>query len=280
MSLWKRSRKEQPALRPSKYQFGELVESGNVQALEPLLQKWPDLASTMIGYSEDKKPLIEAARKGHKPMVELLLEFGADIEGRSIGSLGYQRTALHWAAIEGRRDVAASLLARKASIDARDADGKTALMLAAEKGDVGVVELLLSNGADTSLKSNSGRTTEDLAAYSLRELLRSHAEKKNEQRRLADELKDANPSMFSRATILTTGTGSGDAEADERLVGRVIKAFNHLYSTNVQPVDFSVKFGVNNSFVLKVNLPIPATEQLGEEMTAALDELLTRNGLR
>ena len=90
--------------------------------------------------------------------------------------------------------------------------------------------------------------------------------------------------MFSRVTLSASGTGSGDAEADERLIGRIIKAFNYLYSTNVQPGDFRVRFGarddVHNSFTLIVNVPPPATVHLGEEMKAALEELLRRNGLR
>jgi hypothetical protein len=90
--------------------------------------------------------------------------------------------------------------------------------------------------------------------------------------------------IFSGTTLLTTGVGSGDASADEQLIARIIRAFNYLYSITVQPGDFSVKFGgrddVPNSFALTVKVPTPETEKLGEEMAAALEELLGRNGLR
>jgi hypothetical protein len=101
----------------------------------------------------------------------------------------------------------------------------------------------------------------------------------------------ARTGFFSKTTLLAIGAGSGDTSADEQLITRIIRAFNYLYSINVQPGDFSVKFGgrddIPNSFVLTVKVPTPATQQvgplgatLGEEMAAALEELLRRNGLR
>ena len=90
--------------------------------------------------------------------------------------------------------------------------------------------------------------------------------------------------MFSKTTLVASGVGSGDALVDEQLIARIIKALNYLYSITVQPEDFSFTFGgrddVPNSFVLKVKVPTPTTENLGEEMSAALEELLGRNGLR
>ena len=50
--------------------------------------------------------------------------------------------------------------------DARDADGRTALMIAAEHGHFEAVRRLLWGGADATLKSTGGRTARDFLALS------------------------------------------------------------------------------------------------------------------
>jgi hypothetical protein len=84
--------------------------------------------------------------------------------------------------------------------------------------------------------------------------------------------------MF-KLTLKAFGTGSGNEAADRVTIGKVIKAFNYLYSTNVSEGDFTTTF-TGRSFVLSVKVPMPDSERLGEEMAAALEELLGRNGLR
>jgi hypothetical protein len=53
---------------------------------------------------------------------------------------------------------AASLLDQGVAVDARDADGRTPLMLAVAQGRLEVVRLLLARGADPNAADNSGRT--------------------------------------------------------------------------------------------------------------------------
>ena len=50
-----------------------------------------------------------------------------------------------------------------ADVDAQDAQGTTALMLATQKNDIKLVKLLLDNFADISIKDNDGKTTKDWA---------------------------------------------------------------------------------------------------------------------
>jgi ankyrin repeat protein len=67
------------------------------------------------------------------------------------------RTSLHFAAAAGYQAVAEVLLAHKADVNARDAEGHTPLHLAVRVGN-GLVERLLNSGADANAQNNSGVT--------------------------------------------------------------------------------------------------------------------------
>jgi len=56
----------------------------------------------------------------------------------------------------GDSNMSKLLLKKQATIDAKDNDGNTALMLAASKEHEAVVELLLRRGADVTATNNSG----------------------------------------------------------------------------------------------------------------------------
>jgi len=114
-----------------------------------------------------KTPLIYAAARGFALVVRRLLDAGADTKAR----YGNDLTALMWAA--GHEDgvgaaaavaVVELLVARGAVIDAADNRGRTALMIAAERGDAAVVETLILRGADRALRDMAGKTARDLAA--------------------------------------------------------------------------------------------------------------------
>ena len=59
--------------------------------------------------------------------------------------------------------VVALLIAHGAAIDAADNRGRTALMIAAERGDAAVVENLIMHGADRARRDKAGKTVCDLA---------------------------------------------------------------------------------------------------------------------
>ncbi|KAM0425178.1 hypothetical protein ACHAPT_009495 [Fusarium lateritium] len=102
--------------------------------------------------------LILASYYGHRAVVKLLLEKGADIEAKDYG-----RTPLSWAALEGHEAVVWLLLEKGADIEAKDNDGLTPLLLAAMMGREAVVRLLLEKGADIEAKDNDGLTPLSLA---------------------------------------------------------------------------------------------------------------------
>jgi len=114
-----------------------------------------------------KTPLIYAAARGFVLVVRRLLDAGVDARAR----YGHDLTALMWAA--GHEDgvgaaaavaVVELLIARGAAIDAADDRGRTALMIAAERGDAAVVETAVMRGADPARRDTAGKTACDLAA--------------------------------------------------------------------------------------------------------------------
>jgi ankyrin repeat protein len=112
-----------------------------------------------------KAPIIYAAARGFAGIVRRLLDAGVDANTR----YGNDLTALMWAA--GHEDgigasaaieVAELLIQRSAPIDAADNRGRTALMIAAERGDAAVVGVLMMHGADRNLRDKTGKAAHDL----------------------------------------------------------------------------------------------------------------------
>ena len=63
-----------------------------------------------------------------------------------------------YATIRKQNEIIERLLDKGADANAKDNNGKTALMHAAFLGNLETMELLLNNNADTSIKCNCGKT--------------------------------------------------------------------------------------------------------------------------
>ncbi len=79
------------------------------------------------------------AIRGHQAIADLLLEYGADINAGAGGN-----TALHGAVMFGQGEMARWLLEHGADPSLMDYNGKTALELARENGQIALVDLLES----------------------------------------------------------------------------------------------------------------------------------------
>uniref|UniRef100_A0A674J0A0 Uncharacterized protein n=1 Tax=Terrapene triunguis TaxID=2587831 RepID=A0A674J0A0_9SAUR len=96
---------------------------------------------------------------GHREITELLLAHGADIDHADADG----RTALSLAALcvpasRGHADVVSLLLERGAHAGHHDRHGMTPLLVAACEGHAEVAELLLEGGADVEQADAAGRT--------------------------------------------------------------------------------------------------------------------------
>lgn len=114
--------------------------------------------------AQDESPLMMAALKGQADIVKTLLARGADVNKTGWAPLHYAASAAsaqHLAIIQ-------LLLDNYAYIDAASPNGTTPLMMAARYGSEDAVQLLLTEGADPTLKNQLGLTASDFATRASR----------------------------------------------------------------------------------------------------------------
>jgi len=101
-----------------------------------------------------------AAKAGSIDAIKKHLRNGADINERD---LGFGLTPLTTAAIHGRTEAVGLLLSEGANINARNADGGTALHATAFFGRPESMKKLLANGADLTARNGDGDTPGDIS---------------------------------------------------------------------------------------------------------------------
>jgi ankyrin repeat protein len=172
-----------PLILATTYKHKEIVDL--------LLKKEANVnVSNKVGNSA----LIEAAAIGHDEIVRSLLAGGADVQIKNIAGqtaldtaqqYGHKKVVkmltgqtpvgqkqslfnpnvvtanpkyLHQAALQGDVERVSALLSSGVEVNARDAHGRTALIIATKKGDIQIVRILLRSGADPNAKDSLGET--------------------------------------------------------------------------------------------------------------------------
>lgn len=126
---------------------------GHLTVVEFLLNSGMDInARTVANTNGYTTPLALAAEGGHRAMVELLIDKGANPEATNLDG----NTALHLATEKGYRSVVESLAAKGASLQAQNKAGKTPLFFAMKNQPM--MEYLLAKGADVNAKTKAGWT--------------------------------------------------------------------------------------------------------------------------
>ena len=144
-------------------------------------------AVLLVGCGKAKidRTLIAAIAGGDIETVKQHLAAGVDVNAKNkVGG-----TPLHYAALEGRKEIVELLIAKGADVNATDGDGDTALHLAGSTtASTEIAELLISKGADVNAMNLSppgrrigGMTPLDMATLGNRTeiaaLLRKHGGK-------------------------------------------------------------------------------------------------------
>ena len=138
----------------------DAAKTGDMAAVRALLEKQPGLLNAPN--NDGQTPLHVAAKNGHKEIVGLLLEKGAEVNARD----RFQGTPLHWAVFYGHKEVAELLLVKGAAVNTKERKGWTPLHYAAWKGYKDLAELLIANDADVNAQQEEGMTPLHEAALS------------------------------------------------------------------------------------------------------------------
>ena len=109
---------------------------------------------------EQQRSLMIAIVNGHDGAVALLCE-NEEVDVNEPDGAGL--VPLHWAAAFNREKAAFCLIKSGANIDYQDKNGMTALMYAAKNGHLGMVKLLLEEGAQIALANKERETASSLA---------------------------------------------------------------------------------------------------------------------
>lgn len=161
----------------------EAAKSGDVATVRRLVGETPALASARLPSGES--PLIAALYRGHRPVVEALIESGAELDvfaaaatGRlpalraglqtagAIGAYSYDGwTPLHLAAFFGQREAVRALLDAGADVRSvsRNSLGNTPLHAATAGKHADAALLLLHAGADPDVLDAGGHSPRRIA---------------------------------------------------------------------------------------------------------------------
>jgi ankyrin repeat protein len=120
------------------------ITNGDSAMVEILLEAGADPETTLPG---GETALMTAARVGTLASVKALLARGAKVDSKDAK---HQQTALMWAAAEGHAPVVEMLIELGADFKARLASGMTPLLFAVREGHSDVVRALLKAGADVN----------------------------------------------------------------------------------------------------------------------------------
>lgn len=130
-----------------------------------------DTAELLLRYRAKPKPatMVQAAFvASHDSALQMVRAFLKT--GCPVNSTDGTGTALHKAVWRRNVELVSLLLAQKdIALDGLDIDDRTPLMIAVEKGDRRLVEMLLKAGADPATKNSKGLTAADLSEAAIEE---------------------------------------------------------------------------------------------------------------
>lgn len=152
----------------------EAAKAGDLDTVRRIVLATPHTVNCRDLDGRHSTPLHFAAGFNRVPVVEFLLEHGAEVHAADKGGL----VPLHNACSYGHYEVTELLVKHGANVNVSDLWKFTPLHEAAAKGKYDIVKLLLKHGADPSKKNRDGATPADLVKESdhdVAELLRGNS---------------------------------------------------------------------------------------------------------
>ncbi len=117
------------------------VDASDVEKTKSLLQANPKLVGAV---SDQGWPLLMiACQHGSQPIVELLLNAGADVNAKNYSG----EVALDYAALHGHKEIVQILLDHHADVNVKNDAGATPLSAATSAGKSDIADLLKQHGA-------------------------------------------------------------------------------------------------------------------------------------
>jgi len=143
----------------------EAVRKHNVPLVELLIEKKGNVNLPAEG---GKTPIMFAILEKHFDMAELLLKKGADPKIKSLSGAN----ALHFVVMDGDRAQVEKFLS--CGINEKNANGKTPLHIAAEKGNIDAIKVLLNANAVTNIKDALGRLPSECGKITAYNMISGH----------------------------------------------------------------------------------------------------------
>jgi len=150
----------------------------------------------------DGAKLIQAVKDGDLQTVQDLLTAGVEVNAKDYDG----RTALMWAAYEGSMEIVGVLFENGADVNAKNSKGVTALMLAADQNHMEITKLLLAKDADINAKTTDNGQTALMTAA-------TKSGRTAVVRLLLENGAEINAENNKGATALVVAACTGDTEA-------------------------------------------------------------------
>ncbi len=145
---------------PPEKLLNAFLDAGDDAELVGFLVRKSELSPNALIGDNALPILVRATAKGRYRTCIMLLQLGADVDGRDDK---YKTTALMMASITGQKKLTEMLIRKGAKLNTRDYLGFTPLMLAAEAGHTTIAKYLVEQGADPWVQSHENRTALDYA---------------------------------------------------------------------------------------------------------------------